>query len=391
MLAFSWGDVGVEGLALSLGVTPPVGFGAHAWPTDGAQRYTIQNGRFFFLSYGAGIAYQFGDYLSIGANFLAGAFTADFEVATRQGSSGVQNNENLEDDNRVDVEVSDPFVPSGAFGALSRPIDWLELGLSVRLPFASKATGTFEYTPGELTPDAVPASKPYVELKQTFPTVVRAGARYIHEVFDLEVDFVFENYARVDRIDVRFSNPDGDINPAELLPASPYDDPNLLYLDSLGDGTVYTAVIATPVPLNFRDTYSVRVGSDVNLVPGHLTVRGGGFWASSAYPPDYRTMSIRFPFTEQIGIGGGLTWHAIPQLDVSAGYLHIFQPTIDVTDGVAQANAFRQPDDPTILANIVNNGRYSASLDIFGLELSAHFTRRTRRHSMARRSREASS
>jgi long-subunit fatty acid transport protein len=378
MFVASLGDAGVPGLAFAIGVTPPVGFGSHDWPEDGPQRYTIKRGSFLFLSYGAGVSYRVNRYFSIGATFLAGFFHADFRVATRSGSTGTMSNEDLEGDATVRLEATDRFIPSGNIGVLSNPIDALELGLSVRLPFQTRATGTFDYTAAEATPDATPASTPFVELRQTFPTVVRAGARYIHDVFDVELDFVFENYGRVDRIDVQFSNAAGDLNPAEILPASPYDDPNLLYLDSLGNGTVYTPIVATPVRLDFRDTYSVRLGSDVAIVPGRLTLRGGGFFASSAYPEDHATYSIRFPFTDQIGLGAGATWHAIPQLDVSLGYLHIFQPPVVVDGGVAQANAFREPYEDQVFGNIVNNGVYRSSLDIFGISLQAHFVRKRR-------------
>lgn len=378
MFVASIGDAGVPGLAFAVGVTPPVGFGSHDWPDDGPQRYTIKSGSFLFFSYGAGVSYRVNRYFSFGANFMAGFFRADFRVATRSGSTGAMSNENIEDDSVVRLTASDRFIPSGNFGVLSNPIDALELGLSVRLPFRTRATGTFDYSAGEATPDAVPATKPFVELDQTFPTVVRAGARWIHEVFDLELDFVFENYGSVDRIDVRFSNPAGDLNPAEILPASPYDDPNLLYLDSFGDGNVFTPIVATPVRLDFRDTYSVRLGSDIAVLPGRLTLRGGGFFTSSAYPNDHATYSIRFPFTDQIGLGAGATWHALPQLDVSLGYLHIFQPPVVVERGVAQANAFREPYETEINGNIVNNGVYRSSLDIFGISLQAHFVRRRR-------------
>lgn len=378
MIVASWGDVGVPGLAFSAGLTPPVGFGSHDWPDDGPQRYTITDGRFLFLSGGVGVSYRFGPYLSLGANFLAGGMRARFSVATRQGSTGAADNEDLPSDNRVTMRVRDPFVPSASFGALSSPWPWLELGASVRLPFVTEATGTFDYAPGQATPDAAPASQPHVRLSQMLPTVVRAGARYVHPYFDLEADFVFENYGRVDAIDLEFSNAAADLNPAEILPASPFDDPSLLYLDTLGNGTVYTPMIATRVPLHFRDTYSVRLGGDVHVLPQHLTLRAGGFWASSAYPADHRTFSVRFPFTQQIGLGGGLTWHAAAKFDLTAGYLHIFQPDVVVTGGVAQANAYREPDDPAILGNVVNNGRYRASLDIFGLQAAFHFTRKTK-------------
>ena len=377
MVVFSWGGVGakrgIKGLALSLGMSSASGFGGNQWSAQGSQRYVIGSGSFLFLSYGGGIAWRPNRYFAIGANFLAGFFSGDFTVKTRQGAVGDKQNEEFASDNTVRVRVRDSFVPSGNLGVLSHPIDALELGLSVRLPLRTRAHGSLAYTPGPEGTDAKLASRSRVDIAQSFPTVVRAGIRAIHPAFDVELDFVFENWRSMQKIDVGFRNPDRDVNPSELLAASPYDDPSLLYLDVFGNGTVYSPLVATDVPLQFRDTYSIRLGSDVEIWPGHLTVRAGGFWQSSAYPSDHRTMSVRFPFTQQLGLGTGLTWHAVPQLDVTAGYLHIFQPEVVVRNGLVQANAFREPGDSDNLGNVVNNGRYQTSIDLFGLALQARF------------------
>lgn len=373
MIVFTWGDVGTKGLALSVGMSSASGFGAHDWPKDGGQRYVIGGGQFTFLSYGGGVAWRPNRWISIGANFLVGYFDADFTVASRQGAVGDKQNEELASDNEAHVRVRDAFVPSASFGLMSHPIDALEIGASVRLPFRTRAVGSLGYTPGPDNGDARLASRSQVDIQQQFPTVLRAGVRAIHPAFDVELDFVWENWRSVQKIDVEFSNPDRDVNPAELLPASPYSDPSLLYLDALGDGSVYSPLVATDVPLHFRDTYSVRLGSDVEIWPEHLTIRGGALWQSSAYPEDHRTLSVRFPFTRQIGVGGGLTWHAVRWLDVSAGYMHLFQPQVTVREGIVQANAFREPGGTEKLGNIVNNGRYRASIDLFGLALQGRF------------------
>ncbi len=373
LFAMSWGDVGVKGLALQFGLAPPVGFGTHDWPEGGPQRYTITQGDFSFFAIGGGVSYRLNRYFSVGANFLAGRFSADFQVKTRSGTTGAMSNEDFNGDTTSTVTVADKFVPSANFGVLSQPLSFLELGLSVRLPYRTRATGGLQYDPSMATPDAVLASDARVDLAQTFPTVLRSGARFIHSRFDLELDYVFENYAAVDGIEVAFSNPDGDFTPDQ------FDDTDLLYLDTFGNGTVYAPIISTPPPLRFRNTHQLRLGSDVEVLPGHLTVRAGGFVASSAYPDGDTTYSIRFPFSDQLGVGGGLTWHVIPQLDLSAGYLHIFQRDVVVDNGIAQANAFRFPDDPNVYGNIVNNGKYEMSLDIFGLSVEVHPLRGTKR------------
>jgi long-subunit fatty acid transport protein len=370
MIVVSWGDVGIKGLAISAGVSPPSGFGGQSWPAHGAQRYVIHKGDFLFLSGGVGLAYRPNRYFAIGANLLLGFFSADFDVATRQGAVGDKHNEEWSSDNIAHVQVRDRLVPSGQIGVMSQPLEWLELGLSVRLPMHTKARGSLRYAPGPDNGDAKLASKSRVDLDQTFPTVIRAGVRWVHRVFDVEADFVWENYRSQTKIDVAFSNPNADFAPGS---GPVYGDPHLLYLDSFGNGSAYSPLVATDVPLAFRDTYSVRLGSDVEIWPEHLTVRAGGYWASSAYPSDYRTYSLRFPYAEMIGVGGGLTWHALPQLDVTAGYMHVFSPEVRVSHGIVQANAYRDPSTIVKVGNIVNNGTYRARIDLFGLALQARF------------------
>lgn len=373
MVVFSWGDVGIKGLALAIGLVPASGFGGHSWESQGAQRYTIRKGSFTFLSVGGGVSYRVNRYFSIGANFLSGMFVAEFDTASRQGSTGNLMNEEHATDNNVRINVKDLFVPSANFGVLSQPLEWLELGLAARLPYTTKASGTMDYQGSEATPDARLTSAALVEIQQQFPTVLRSGLRFIHRRFDIEADFVWENWEAVDEIKAKFSNPDADFSPQDVLPTSRFDDPSLLYVDALDNGIVISPVVASNVPLNFRDTYSARLGSDIEAWPEHLTVRLGGWFQSSAYPKNRSTFSVRFPFDTQYAVTAGLTWHIRKIIDISAGYSHIFQPEVVVTDGILQANAFRDPETIVKLGNVVNNGRYRTNMNMFGLAVEAHF------------------
>ena len=108
-------------------------------------------------------------------------------------------------------------------------------------------------------------------------------------------------------------------------------------------------------------------------MPQLLTLRAGGWWQSSAYPEDRRTFTVRFPFDQQFAVTAGLTWHIREIVHISAGYSHVFQPEVRVTDGVVLANAFREPDDPVQRGNIVNNGRYRVSMNMFGVAVETRF------------------
>jgi long-subunit fatty acid transport protein len=193
----------------------------------------------------------------------------------------------------------------------------------------------------------------------TLPLVVRAGVRYIHSVFDIEVDFVWEKWSMLEKVEVS----------SDLVIESESAD-------------IYAGFPDSTVPLYYRDTYSVRLGSDINVWPEHIVIRGGAYWQSSAYPEDNRTFSVFAPFGQQFGLGGGLSWHTSKWLDVNLAYLHVFQEDVTVDDGAVQQMTLpaevTDPEDPnssTIVenGNIINSGKYDVNMNIIGLSLEGHF------------------
>jgi hypothetical protein len=119
------------------------------------------------------------------------------------------------------------------------------------------------------------------------------------------------------------------------------------------------------------------------VLPKVLDVRVGGWWQTSAYPKNNATFSVDFPVGQQFAATAGLTWHALARkeqiphkeqnwLDVSVGYSHVFQPEVKVTEGVLQQQSIRDPDLPSA-GNVINNGTYRVSYNLFGLALEGHF------------------
>ena len=126
------------------------------------------------------------------------------------------------------------------------------------------------------------------------------------------------------------------------------------------------------VPKNFRDAFSVRFGTDVTLVRDILDIRFGGFWQSSAYPENFETFAVDFPYAREIGLGAGITVHAGRRLDFDAGYLHIFQEKVRVSRGIVQQQGLPL-DSGEQIGNVVNGGLYEVGLNIFSLAATGHF------------------
>jgi long-subunit fatty acid transport protein len=359
MIVASWCEVGdVHGLALALGLFTPSSFGLIGYPLDGPQRYAMREAKFVIVYPGVGISYAFNRYIQIGGVFLSGIGTFQQSQAIRplpQPNNTLDYNERAVDDAIMTVHAADYFMPSGIIGVLSNPLDWLEIGASVKIPVYVEAAGNIIYTApkGSLSESELVEGRDKITLKQHFPWVVRAGARYVHEYFDIEADFVWENWSSMKGFDLDLD--------AELLDGI---DPNP---KEMPDATI---------PKNFRDTYSVRLGGDVEVWPRNIAVRLGGFYQTSAYPENLDTFSVDFPYGEQIGIGGGLTWHAAGFLDVNAGYLHIFQMDVEVEEGIVQQQGlpYESPDGEIFyIGNTINNGSYEVSMNLFGVSLEGHF------------------
>jgi long-chain fatty acid transport protein len=358
MVVVQWGDVGkIKGLAIAIGLVPPSSFGTPSYPKDGPQRYALIDANFLVVYPGAGFAYAPNRYFRIGAVFLSGIAHLRQSQAIRPFPQplDLSFNEDLAGDAVISIDATDPFIPTGIIGVMSQPLDWLELGLSVKLPADVRAEGDVTYEASRVDLPASYLKRDKVTLRQRFPLVVRAGARYVHPRFDLEADFVWEQWSALESFVV--------------------DMDAVLFDGMYSDLPMPDA----EVPKRFRDTYSVRFGGDVEVWPEHLAVRAGGFYQTSAYPENNETFNLDFPFGELVGVGGGLTWHAIIRgvnyLDVHAGYMHVFQPDVVVKRGVVQQQGLPMEigGESVQISNAVNGGRYRVSVNVFGLALEGHF------------------
>ncbi|MCP4675371.1 MAG: hypothetical protein GY854_07680 [Deltaproteobacteria bacterium] len=355
MLVFSWGGIGpLDDLALAAGVFVPPGTGTPVFGKKGSQRYVIRGANLIGAFPGVGASYAFNRYIQIGAVFLSGIGTFEQNQAIRLilHPEHLHFNENSGGDADFEFQLKDYFIPTGIIGALSHPLDWLEVGVSVRLPMVIEPKGKVRYAAPEkdMINSVLVPGRDAVTMRQFYPLMVRAGLRYIHRVFDIEVDLVWENWGRFK---------------AEYEIDARVDDQGMVY-DFAAEGEFIK---------NYRDTYSVRLGGDIEVWPEHIALRLGGFFASSAYPKNHETFAIDTPYAQNFGVGGGLTWHTFDFLDVNLGYLHVFQPDVNVEEGIIQqmGPTVETADGPRDFGNVVNNGVYEVSLNIFGASLEGHF------------------
>jgi long-subunit fatty acid transport protein len=151
--------------------------------------------------------------------------------------------------------------------------------------------------------------------------------------------------------------------------------------------TTITPVAQVNIPLNFQDTWDLRLGGGYRILDGpiRLSVRAGLAYETSVYnnsPGTTVDPQLSFQnFTEYVGALGvtvGFKW-----IDLVLGYSHVFEPTTTV-NSVATTN----PNNPgtTMSQNlpgnvapsnfkpvVVGNGTYATAYDIIGLGLHLKF------------------
>lgn len=238
-------------------------------------------------------------------------------------------------------------------GVWWRPIERLELAAAGRvMPIELEPSGGVAVD----KPDVI--QKPEDALKASFPLTLpmtaSGGARYIHpdgaggELFDIELGVYWENWSVLDAYDVSMT---GRINGLLVEPVN--------------------------IPKAWRDTVSVRLGGDWNVIADTLTLRAGGYWENGAVPENYEALD--FQSYQRFGVGGGLTYTLpVADLGLTIAYLHVFQEDREVDERSAkfpQARPVAQCPDACRGSTGVpaNAGKYTASFDMVTLGLDARF------------------
>ncbi|MBN2714679.1 MAG: outer membrane protein transport protein [Deltaproteobacteria bacterium] len=356
-MAFTLGNaLGVDGLALSLGMTPPSGFAGYRLPENGAQRYALIRNGHFIVYPGVGVSYRFNSYFRAGVVFIWGIahLSQTQKIRPLPSLASTSFNESQSGDALLEISAMDRFVPTANAGVLFSPVHWLEAGLSVRLPVMIDAAGNMTYRAPtqDMAASFMPADHDEVRIRQHFPLVVRSGLRVIRNAFDVELDVVIENWASLKR--------------TEIIP-------NAVIRDPIDQNTFTdTPMPGSEVPRRFRNAVSWHLGTSFQLMPNRLKLHGGLFYQTSAYPADHATFLIDAPFSRQLGTGLGVTVQTGRRGAVHASWLHIFQPDVTVTQGIVQQQGLPLSTGENI-GNIINNGTYQVALNIIGVSGELRF------------------
>ena len=311
-------DFGLEDFCFAVGVYGPPAVGYARYPEDGPQKYMVTEMDVVIIYYTLSMAWKHDELFGVGLSLqwvdvptLNFEMVVDGNIAPRLVSP-----QESRFDIRTRIEGEDRVGFTAIVGAWYKPLPSLELALASRIipiPINSESQLYLEAEnlnlsePISITKDGRPNND--VTFSMTLPVQFRAGVRYIHmsegrELFDLELDLHYDLWSSMDgfRMDAGVDT--------ELM----------------GQQLVIDEIF---IERSWRDTFSVRVGGDLNLLEDHLWLRGGFFYETPAVPDGYEYVDA-FSF-HRFGPGGGLTFR-LYGADLSLAYTYIFQEARAVTE-----------------------------------------------------------
>ncbi len=341
------GPTGIEGLVWSAGVYAP--YATHQrFPPSGPQRYVLVDNSNSLMSYlHAAIAYQPTDWLRVGAGFQN--MMAQFELTNMlSGYSGLYGRpEDRDLDILARVSPRDYFAPTGNAGLWVRPVESFQIGASVQLPATIQDNdASLEVRmPSHPSFDNARLTNHTVQGRLDFPLIARLGVRYRHDVFDLELTGVYEQWSVFDSIQVRPNNIEVEGIPGiEAIPVGPLS-----------------------VPQHWHDTFSIRAGSAQHWNES-WTTRLGYTFETGAVPDAYYSLFAPDPNKHLFAAGATYRWGQWA-FDLSAG-LHLMADRQISNSRMRQLNPIDTEDE---LATVVGNGQYRTDVLIVGTGINYAF------------------
>lgn len=359
-------------------------------------RYLSTNKEAIALFPTISLSYAITDEFSIGAGFTWGIASVNFSNFTESIST------NLTDSYLQDVKATfsskDLFIPGFVVGVDWKVVKMFELGAWYRLSDGYDGSADLDLESiywsqaGMKRTDACTdprGCRTQVEdagfLRFAVPMEAKIGARFHYplpgairetpdfakgnklikdplsqDLFDVEIDLTWAHNSQMDDIEVRFckeKNADGDCT---------------------GTGSSGIPVNGTPgetpanadIPHEWRDVLGVRLGADVNVLPGRLALRAGGYFESQGQDPAYLNLDFLTGF--KVGVTGGATVRVGP-VDITAAYAHTFYGTLD-NGGKGKVKAISGDASTNFRSQTaVNGGRLGASLNVVALNGTLRF------------------
>lgn len=359
-------DLGLPDFTFAAGIYGPNAHGKKRYPTAGGQRYMLTRLDALLFYPSLSVAYGEPDTFGVGLTLqwvMAPSLKLGLVVDGSQ--AGELHAYYSGNDVEARISLSDLTSFSALLGAWWRPTPALELGVSGRVvPANLNLDGDFTLhnVPGQtqFSADQLKVTGSAAHLDMTIPPTARAGVRYRgldgdREIWDLELNLVYEAWSLMERYDVQL---DGIIN---------------LFVGAEAPNAV--------IEKRWMDTLSVRLGGSWNAWQdgdNGLQVSAGAYYESPTIPKSYEHLD--FLAFDRVGLGLGAT-ATVGDLRLTLAYSHVFQGSRDVDERYAKVYQQR-PLDPCPdrcdggagWSGVPSNpGHYESSYDLLAAALEAAF------------------
>ncbi len=251
------------------------------------------------------------------------------------------------------VELNAPINISGNVGLWGRVIQsddfTLDLAVSVQFPTAITARGNFTVRlPTHPLFDPVKIDGSRVRSSFSLPLIFRSGLAFqIGKRADVELAFVFENWSVHDKL--------------SILP----DETGGIWLrnvPTIGDFKMPTITI----PRNFKDTFSIRAGTQIVAVPQFLSFRVGYIFETGAMPDEMKSVLFYDSQKHLMALGSTFQYRNW-SFDILYA-IAIFPESVVESSSVKQINPLNPEGALTVGAGI-----YNSTVHIFGLSVRTKF------------------
>lgn len=307
--------------------------------------------------------------------------------------------ESFGNDIHTTLNATDRFIPRVTLSAHATPHARVDLSVTYTWTDDIDADGDVRLQSGYYRAEVLEdLTIPKSQLSAPQPWHLAFGIRYAHpaggtnesevkdpmsvERFDIEFDLVYERNSRVDDFGVR-------------LPTNPERDDGQWFIQA--DTGIPAAIPQTLVLAHgWKDSVSLRLGGDWNVVPGRAAVRLGLSHETKGVRRGFEQLDF-MPFQRTgLHLGGTLRFG---RFDVSLAYAHIWQRSVTVSQGqLHQINADHRTAEITCDGDaacsaldaderrvrtaedsnfgegtIINAGKFTSSMHLVSLGLTYHF------------------